>query len=68
MAKTTKARANATDTLESSNGDDDVAAASAVATEAHTAWHLLKDPAYQYLAEAVGFEMDEDHMSDADTH
>lgn len=50
--------------LEMALADDDVEAASAVSTEAHTAWHLLKDPAYQYLAAAVGFEMAEDDMSD----
>ena len=36
--------------------EDDLEAASAVATEAHAAWHLLKDPAYEYLADAAGFD------------
>ena len=49
--------------LEMAIADDNLEAASAVATEAHTAWHLLKDPAYKYLADAVGFEVAEDDMS-----
>ena len=53
--------------LELAIAADDVEAASAVVTDAHTAWHLLKDPAYQYLADAVGFEIDEDDMSGMST-
>lgn len=33
---------------------DDLEGAAAVATTAHTAWHLLKDPGYAYLAEQAG--------------
>ncbi len=42
--------------LEMALAEDDLEAASAVATEAHAAWHLLKDPAYEYLADAAGFD------------
>jgi len=49
--------------LEMAIANDDLEQASAVATDAHTAWHMLKDPAYQYIAEAIGFEIAEDDMS-----
>lgn len=53
--------------LELAIADDNLEAASAVATDAHTAWHLLKDPAYKYLADSVGFEVAEDDMSGMST-
>lgn len=35
---------------------DSVEDASAVATDAHTAWHLLRDPGYAYLAGEAGLD------------
>jgi hypothetical protein len=34
--------------------EDDVEGAVAVSTQAHTSWHLLRDPGYAYLAEQAG--------------
>ena len=34
--------------------DDDLETAVATVNQAHTSWHLLRDPGYAYLAEQAG--------------
>jgi hypothetical protein len=48
---------------------DNLEEASAVATEAHSAWHLLRDPGYAYLASEAGLDStdgDDGHGHDDD--
>jgi hypothetical protein len=48
---------------------DDLAGAAAVASDAHAAWHLLRDPGYAYLAGEAGLDSmggDDGHGHDDD--
>ena len=52
---------------------DDLEAATDAAPAAHTAWHLLKDPGYAYLAEQAGTgaaagDHDDDHDAEEEDH
>jgi len=47
---------------------DDLEGAAAVASQAHSSWHLLRDPGYAYLAEQAGTGSMADMADDGHDH